>query len=66
MIVLLSMESSGIIETLESTEAATKKQCELKQAKVATLHCIAGTLRVQVERETICLASVINACLVFP
>ena len=30
MIVLLSMECSGIIEALESTEAATKKQRELK------------------------------------
>ena len=34
MIVLLFMECSGIIEALESTEAATKKQRELKQAKV--------------------------------
>ena len=42
MIVLLSMERSGIIEALGSTEAAIKKQCELKQAKVATMHRVAG------------------------
>ena len=34
MIVLLSTECSGIIEALESTEAATEKQRKLKQAKV--------------------------------
>ena len=34
MIVLLSMECSGIFEALGSTEAATKKQRELKRAKV--------------------------------
>ena len=43
MIVLLSMECSGIIEALESTEAATKKQRELKQAIIkGTIHCVAG------------------------